>query len=84
MRVKTHTRLQEVEVQALDAARLESLIGPERMPRCEEVADVAQASLAGHSVLNVNSTATGGGSLKCWRRSWRMFAARGSARVAGD
>ncbi len=54
-------RLQEVEVQALDAARLESLVGPERMARFEEVADAAQASLAGRAVINVNSTAIGGG-----------------------
>src|ERR1017187_10340455 len=57
----THVRLQEVDVQALDAARLESLVGAERMARFEEAADAAQASLAGHAVLNVNSTATGGG-----------------------
>jgi trehalose synthase len=54
-------RLLKVDVQALDAARLESLIGVERMARFEEVADTAQKSLAGHSVLNVNSSATGGG-----------------------
>ncbi|HEY7891567.1 MAG TPA: glycosyltransferase [Solirubrobacteraceae bacterium] len=61
MSAPTHTRIQEVEVQALDAARLESLIGAERMARYEEVADAAQASLAGHAVLNVSSTAAGGG-----------------------
>jgi trehalose synthase len=53
--------LQEVDVQALDAARLESLIGAERMARYEEVAEAAQTALAGHTVLNVSSTATGGG-----------------------
>jgi trehalose synthase len=53
--------LKEVDVQALDAARLESLIGAGRMARFEAVADAAQAALAGHTVLNVNSTATGGG-----------------------
>lgn len=61
MSVRERTRLKEVEVQALDAARLESLIGPERMARFEAVADAAQAALARHAVLNVNSTATGGG-----------------------
>jgi trehalose synthase len=61
MSVRASARLQEVDVQAVDAARLESLIGAERMRRFEELADAAQASLAGHSVLNVNSTATGGG-----------------------
>jgi trehalose synthase len=59
--VRNRTRLKEVEVQALDAARLESLIGAARMAQFEAVADAAQAALAGHSVLNVNSTATGGG-----------------------
>jgi trehalose synthase len=61
MSVRARTRLKEVEVQALDAARLESLIGSERMARFELVAEAAQSVLAGHSVLNVNSTATGGG-----------------------
>jgi trehalose synthase len=54
-------RLREVEVQALDAARLEPLIGPERMARFEKIAEATQALLAGRTVLNVNSTATGGG-----------------------
>jgi trehalose synthase len=53
--------LTEVDIQALDAARLESLIGGERMASYERVADAARAALAGHSVLNVNSTAAGGG-----------------------
>lgn len=61
MSVRDRARLQEVEVQALDAARLESLIGAERMARFEAVADAAETALAGHSVLNVNSTSTGGG-----------------------
>jgi trehalose synthase len=61
MSVSTTTRLQEVDVQALDAARLESLIGAERMRRFEDIADAAQAALAGRVVLNINSTATGGG-----------------------
>ncbi|MGA9856283.1 MAG: glycosyltransferase [Solirubrobacteraceae bacterium] len=61
MSVRAFTRLQEVDVQALDAARLEPLIGAERMARFEEVADAAQAALSGRTVLNVNSTAAGGG-----------------------
>jgi len=61
MTVPAHMRLQEVDVQALDAARLEPLIGAERMARFEETADATQAALAGHAVLNVSSTATGGG-----------------------
>jgi len=47
----------EVEVQALDAARLEPLIGTERMARFEQTAEAARETLAGASVLNVNSTA---------------------------
>ena len=54
-------RLREVEVQALDAARLEPLIGQERMARYEAIAEATQTALAGRTVLNVNSTATGGG-----------------------
>ena len=54
-------RLREVEVEALDAARLEPLIGPERMARFEQIADATQRTLAGRSVLSINSTATGGG-----------------------
>ncbi|HYM55584.1 MAG TPA: glycosyltransferase [Solirubrobacteraceae bacterium] len=61
MSERPQARLREVEVQALDAARLESLIGTERMAHYEAVADATQAALAGHAVLNVNSTATGGG-----------------------
>ena len=53
--------LHEVDVQALDAARLEPLIGTERMAQFERVAEAAQTALAGRSVLNVNSTAAGGG-----------------------
>ncbi len=55
------TTLQEVEVQALDVARLESLIGRERMIEFERIADEAQAALAGRTILNINSTAKGGG-----------------------
>jgi trehalose synthase len=54
-------RVTEVAVQALDAARLEPLIGPERMAAYEAAAETANAALEGRAVLNVNSTATGGG-----------------------
>ena len=54
-------RLQEVEVQAIDAARLEPLIGAERMAQFEHAAEAAREALAGRSVWNVNSTAAGGG-----------------------
>lgn len=54
-------RLQEVHVEALDAARLEPLIGPERIARFERIADATQQVFSGRTVLNINSTATGGG-----------------------
>jgi trehalose synthase len=61
MAVTHQLRLREVEVQALDAARLEPLIGPDRMALYEDVAEATQAALAGRAIWNVNSTATGGG-----------------------
>ncbi|HET7354974.1 MAG TPA: hypothetical protein VFJ11_13115, partial [Gaiellaceae bacterium] len=54
-------KLHEVEVQAIDAARLEPLIGEERMAQFEQAGEVAREALAGSSVLNVNSTGAGGG-----------------------
>jgi trehalose synthase len=53
--------LQEVEVRALAPSRLGSLLGPERAQRFETTATIACALLDGRSVVNVNSTATGGG-----------------------
>lgn len=53
--------LQEVDVQALALERLEALIGPQRASQFESTATAARALLNGRSVLNVNSTATGGG-----------------------
>ncbi len=54
-------KLHEVDVQAIDAARLEPLIGMERLSRFEQAAEAARETLAGSSVLNVNSTRAGGG-----------------------
>jgi trehalose synthase len=54
-------RLHEVEVEAIDAVRLEPLIGAERMAHFERAAEAARDSLSGGSVWNVNSTAAGGG-----------------------
>jgi trehalose synthase len=59
--VHKEPRLHEVDVQAIDAAKLEPLIGVERMARFEEAAEVARGTLAGSSVLNVNSAGAGGG-----------------------
>ncbi len=53
--------LHEVEVQALDPQRLEELIGPVRAARFERSAAGARVALEGRRVVNVNSTATGGG-----------------------
>jgi trehalose synthase len=61
MAVRTPIRLSEVEVQALDAARFEPLVGPERMARFEAVAEATRKRLAGRAVACVNSTAVGGG-----------------------
>ena len=54
-------KLQEVQVQALAPERLAPLIGPERMERFHKFAQAARDMLSGAVVLNVNSTATGGG-----------------------
>ena len=53
--------LHEIDVQALDPERLEKLVGPERAARFESSAAAARALLEGRRVVNVNSTATGGG-----------------------
>ena len=54
-------RLEEVHIAALTPERLEPLIGPERAERFRTIAQAARDRLAGRTVLNVNSTATGGG-----------------------
>ena len=59
--VRENPKIHEVDVQAIDAARLEPLIGADRMARFEQTAEVARETLAGSSVLNVNSTGAGGG-----------------------
>lgn len=53
--------MREVAVQAIDAARLEPLIGERRMAHFLAEATEARRLLAGRSVINVNSTAAGGG-----------------------
>ena len=53
--------MQEVELRPLDVTRLELLIGAERMARFEAVAESMRVALEGRTVVNVNSTATGGG-----------------------
>ncbi len=53
--------LREVDVGALDPARLEPVIGAQRMAAFDEAATVARELLDGRAVINVNSTAAGGG-----------------------
>jgi trehalose synthase len=53
--------LPEIDVRPLAPSGLESLIGPERTTAFEATAALARAHLDGRRVLNVNSTATGGG-----------------------
>src|SRR5678816_4329816 len=53
--------LREVDVKALALERLHPLIGPERSERFETTAAAAREALRGRTVVNVNSTATGGG-----------------------
>ena len=59
--VRGTVRLQEVDVQALDPARFEPLVGPDRMARFEATAEAARVTLDGRAIVNVNSTAVGGG-----------------------
>jgi trehalose synthase len=54
-------RVHEVEVRASSAEALAPLIGDERMARYDATAHAARDALAGRTILNVNSTATGGG-----------------------
>ena len=44
MTVRQPSRLHEVEVQALDAARLEPLIGPERLAQFERIAEARRGA----------------------------------------
>jgi trehalose synthase len=55
------TALQTVHVEALVPERLEELIGPDRAHQFETTAAAAREFLAGRRVLNLNSTASGGG-----------------------
>jgi trehalose synthase len=53
--------LKEVEVAALDPERLAPVVGQRRMQALRDAAGAAQRSLSGRAVVNVNSTAVGGG-----------------------
>lgn len=53
--------LEEVRVRPVTPAHLEAIIGTERTERFEATAKAMRKVLSGRMVLNVNSTATGGG-----------------------
>ncbi len=53
--------MQEVTITARDPRRFAAVIGEERTDALLEVADTASVFLKGRSVINVNSTAAGGG-----------------------
>jgi trehalose synthase len=54
-------RLREVRVEAKPPSRLAALVGPARAAQFEELARAAGERLAGRRIINVNSTASGGG-----------------------
>ncbi len=53
--------MREVDVRRISLERLARLIGPERSERFERAAADARARLGDRRVVNVNSTAAGGG-----------------------
>src|SRR5436309_2032140 len=53
--------LQTVAVRAIPPARLEPLIGGERAAAFAQLTERAREALTGRRVINVNSTASGGG-----------------------
>jgi trehalose synthase len=54
-------RVQEVAIEPLDPRRLEPFIGADRFERLEHTAGVIRERLASRRIVNVNSTAAGGG-----------------------
>lgn len=53
--------MREVDIEPLDPARLDPLIGPERAERFAGATKAARRALDGRRVVNVNSTSAGGG-----------------------
>src|SRR5512138_1969409 len=53
--------VQEVPIEPLEPERLRPFIGPERVEILEREAEVIRERLAGSRIVNVNSTANGGG-----------------------
>ncbi len=54
-------RVTGVPIAPLEPGRLEPFLGPDRVERLERTADALRARLDGRRIVNVNSTATGGG-----------------------
>ena len=54
-------KLSEVDVRPTDIGRFESIAGTERMAHFRAVAEELRRALGGSSIVNVNSTAIGGG-----------------------
>jgi trehalose synthase len=54
-------RVSSVPIPPLDPARLQAFVGPDRVERLERTAARIREELAGRRIVNVNSTATGGG-----------------------
>ena len=54
-------RVTAVPIAPLEPARLAPFVGPERVERLERMAEALRARLDGRRIVNVNSTATGGG-----------------------
>ena len=78
MAAREDLRLREVEVQALDAARLEPLIGPERIARYEGVAEATESAMrAGRSSTSTRRQREEA-SPRCCRRCWPTDAVRAS------
>lgn len=54
-------KLHEVDIEARDPAELGAIMGEARAARFRATAETAHAGLAGRTIVNVNSTAIGGG-----------------------
>ena len=54
-------RLAEVALRPIDPRRLEPYVGPERLALLLAAAESTRAALGGRTIVNVNSTALGGG-----------------------
>jgi trehalose synthase len=77
MTTTLHDDVAEVSFATVHPARLEPIIGPERLQRLEHVAEEMRARLDGREIVNVNSTAAGGGVAEM------LYAILGYARALG-